>query len=1122
MDVQTEARSLLEEFEQLTSSQRVARMVKLGAKSIQDENTEALLGHLASKTPYEQLLCLEACHGSRDLNFAKQVASSSPSKHLKKRAINLIVLYGSDEDLLWALEVVPPYLQVATLHRLRDARGSRKRLAVIEKYLERLEDEEENLKQFQNLFSLGSVELVERVLPKILDQFSNQQWLDLAKYHPGIAHRVLNEMIERSEEADNRVINRVNSILNQWLSHDYTVNNAVEVFRLALSKINIGQLPLTALMEKCPIKAVNIILGSDQTLIKDTIEELHWRSLRNLPMSSFMPLFERYPGIVEKYEFRLFRPKQRLLVYQKYREGWRNTDGTLDDDIVERLPTQERIAEARRNVKLRTFETKPAEKIGYIALLPWDEAVELQTPFIRSGDAQIRSSAIMIQIQAAKYDESHIEDALKFVLARKNEQDPFKTRMLEDLCEIPPGRWKESHLEIIDEIISSFLNSTDISIATLHGIMIILARILSVHPQWAAPHMGKLMRERDHVTFRLKLFGPTPVKNIMAHIQKELSPFLAQLLRKKDVPWIVNLEYLFHQYVTHWPEYLDTCEQTLLLPDVDTYMLSRLLDILKKYRPESWSRILPSVIHENTAIASEPNIVLHVHRRQQKLLDAYLKVDEEEPRARRNALQELRGGFWWWIPSQQAAFAQILLKDVDSADVSVEEKVKYVQQLSQLTFVDPQPLFELANSEESAIQEAALRSLGHLDSDQGLPVLIDALSDERARVAIYSLRNQMRTMSKSKTFALLSSIPQAKVTVSKETTRLIGELGTDQAYQYLLEKERADLHADVRVALYRALWTYLGRNETWEILKRAAEDLDPKIAKAVCSIPEDGLNPQRKQELLQVLLRLLSHESPEVRIAALKRCDEKPVEDSNNVLAPRLFELISSEFDDECQSAAKAIFEIYAKTNVEQIGEVFRKLLCDRKTLKRVHNAYMDIVSPFSGRKYLRPVTHLLLSIFKTDRLSVIRRVNLMFNGLPWEELRPYIFEIVPDLHADALHAAEVFIEKNGTGWKEHQDDLLKVELGMAGSKDERARRLALSFLIGGVDESTGWTDEERYRLEGYRNDSSALVAEAAWDFTIPEKVIEDSEGDEDVDFEEAGEEREEDKGEDMVMEGAD
>ena len=1121
MDVQTQARSLLEELDQLTNSERVARMVRLGAKSRHDENMEALLGHLASRSPYEQLLCLESCHGSRNLTFAEQIASSSPSKHLKKRAINLVALYGSDEALLRALEAVPPYLQVATLHRLRHARGNRKRLAVIEKYLERLEGEEEVLKQFQNMFSLGSVELVERVYPRFLDQFSNQQWLDLAKYHPGIAQRLLDEMIERSEEADNRVINRVNSVLNQWLSHDYTINNAVEVFRLALSKINIGQLPITTLMEKSPVKAAAVILGSDQTLIKDTIENLHWRPLRNLPMSSFQPLFERYPGIVEKYEFRLFRPKQRLLVYQKYCEGWRNDDGTLDDDIVERLPTRERIAEARRNLKLRKFETKPAEKIPYIALLPWDEAIELQTAFIRSGDAQIRSSAIMIQIQAATYDELHIEDALRFVLARKNEQDPVKTRMLEDLCEIPPGRWKESHLEIIDEIISSFLKSTDISIATLHGLMIILARILSVHPQWAAAHMGKLMRERDHVTFRLKHFGPYPGKEIMGHIQRELSPFLAQLLRKKDVPWIVNLEYLFHQYVSHWPEYLDTCEETLRLPNIDTYMLSRLLDILKKYRPESWSRILPSMIYENTAIASEPNVALHVHRRQQNLLDAYLKADEEEPRERRNALKELRGGFWWWTLSQQEAFVQILLKDIDHADVSVEDKVKCVEQLSQMTLVDPQPLFELANSDESAIQEAALRSLGHLDSDQGLPILIEALSDERARIAIYSLRNQLRMMSKPVIFALLSSIPQAKVTVAKETTRLIGELGTDQAYQYLLEKERTDLHADVRVALYRALWTYLSRNETWELFKRAAEIIDPKIAKAVCSIPEDGLNPQQKQKFLQVLLRLLNHESPEVRIAALERCDEKPVEDSNNILASRLFELIFSEFDDECQGAAKAIFETYARTNVEQIGEVYRKLLSDRKTLKRVHNAYMDIVSPFPGRKYLRPVTRLLFSIFKTDRLSVTRRVNLMFNGLPWEELRPYIFEIVPDLHADALHAAEVFIEKNETGWKEPHDDLLKVELGMAGSKDERARRLALSFLIGGVDESTGWTDEERYRLEGYRNDTSALVAEAAWEFTIPEKVDEESDGDEDVDFGEAGEEGEY-EGEDMVMEGAD
>lgn len=116
----------------------------------------------------------------------------------------------------------------------------------------------------------------------------------------------------------------------------------------------------------------------------------------------------------------------------------------------------------------------------------------------------------------------------------------------------------------------------------------------------------------------------------------------------------------------------------------------------------------------------------------------------------------------------------------------------------------------------------------------------------------------------------------------------------------------------------------------------------------------------------------------------------------------------------------------------------------------------------------------------------------------------------MPEIHADALHAAEVFIEKNGTGWKEPQDDLLKVELGMAGSKNERARRLALSFLVGGMDESTGWTCEERFRLDGYRNDPSILIAEAAWEFNVPQEVDEDSDGEE------------EHGGEDTMMEDAD
>ncbi|KAH7348776.1 hypothetical protein BKA65DRAFT_501401 [Rhexocercosporidium sp. MPI-PUGE-AT-0058] len=1089
MNVQAKAQSLLEKFDRLTNSERVARMVRLGAESRLDQNVKALINHLESQSLYEQLLSLESCHGSRDLSFAKQVVSASSSKYLKKRAINLIALLGSDEDLLWALQSAPPYLQVATLRRLRHGRGSRKRLAVIEKYLKNLQSEEENVKQFQDLLLLGSEALVERNLSRFLEQFSVQQWLKLAKYHPEIAQRVLDEWIDHSNEDDFAVISKVNTVLNQWLSHDSTVSFAVELFRNALKKMSISRLPINKLVERSPVKAVDTILSCEENLQTVIVEELHWRALRKLPMSSFKPLFERYPGIVEEYEFTLFTPEQRLLAYKKHRDGWRDDDGAIDSYMIAKLPSQERIVEARRHILLKKFETRPSGRIPYIALLPWDDSMELQVAFILSGDAQLRAEALVAQIEAAKFDDTHIEDALKLVSSRKNEQDPVKNQLISALWDIPRGKWEEKHLPMFDEMIANLTKSRDMSTATYRLLLMLLAPILSVHHEWAAAHIGKIMREHDYNSFRIDLSGPVPIKDSVASIERELSPLLEKLLREKDVYSLASLGDMFSEHTKHWVEYLEACEKALQMPDIDKSIYGQLLDILKKHRPRSMTQILPSLIFENATLASEPLVVSQIHHKQQNLLDAYVKESEEELKDRRKALGVLRDGFWWWTPSQQEGLAKILLNDITHDDMSLEDKVKCVEQLSLLPFVNPKPLFKLANSEESAIQEAALRALGQLDGDQGLPALIEALSDERARIAIFSLHKVLKTIPKDKAYELLSSVPQNKVTVAKETVRLIGEMGTEKAFQYLLKKEQTGLHADVRVALYRALWIYLDRHETWEILARAAENPDPKIAKSVCPISEDGLNAQQKQQLLQVLLRLLSHESPEVRIAALERCDTKPLQDTENILAPRLFELIHSEFHDECKGAAKAIFETYSRTNIEQIGDVYRRLLSDRSALKRVHDEYMGIVSPFPGRKYLRPVTHMLLSIFKTDRLSVTRRVKLMFHGLPWDELRPHIFEILPELHADALQAAEIFIEKNETGWKEPQDDLLKVELGMAGSKDERARRLALSFLIGGVDESTGWTDEERYRLGGYRNDTSVLVAEAAWEFNVSQSI---------------------------------
>jgi hypothetical protein len=99
--------------------------------------------------------------------------------------------------------------------------------------------------------------------------------------------------------------------------------------------------------------------------------------------------------------------------------------------------------------------------------------------------------------------------------------------------------------------------------------------------------------------------------------------------------------------------------------------------------------------------------------------------------------------------------------------------------------------------------------------------------------------------------------------------------------------------------------------------------------------------------------------------------------------------------------------------------------------------------------------------------------------------LHVHLLEIIPELHADALVKAEILIadddddEGNKCEFKEARTK--DFEILLAGSKDERARRLALEFLKTGVNKVRGWSDGQREKLLRYKEDESAMVAETAW-----------------------------------------
>ena len=64
--------------------------------------------------------------------------------------------------------------------------------------------------------------------------------------------------------------------------------------------------------------------------------------------------------------------------------------------------------------------------------------------------------------------------------------------------------------------------------------------------------------------------------------------------------------------------------------------------------------------------------------------------------------------------------------------------------------------------------------------------MIAALGDNRARLAIYALRQAMAELPAERVIAHLQNVPMEKVTVAKETIRLVGEFGGSAGFDWLV------------------------------------------------------------------------------------------------------------------------------------------------------------------------------------------------------------------------------------------------------------------------------------------------------------------------------------------------
>lgn len=721
MDVPT----LLQRFERLNYAERMNNLNEIGRETKINSYSRTLVSILSDGSLYEQFLSLETCFGSRDVSLVFKFLQS-PSKYLRKRAMKVIILFGSDEEVLRALDELPEDVQVSAVKQMRQCRGKRRRVAVVDSWFEKRKEEEGFAGMFSEMLPFASKNVVEAHLEDI-DLFTQVDWEKLARYHPEIAMRELKTWVERSETENGRLMAMVAAVVGVWSKSEATVDSALSLLNMAL-KIT----PVTLLSEFPPQGLARfvlrtclstylgvlvqlsdgrrqqdvgeLILQAENVISAQFFHGAKRRILRKmilpLPVEYLLALVTQYPHCNSTNVFSVCTSEQKVAVYNAVRESWLSKEGVLPIERLSLLPTTQRVEEARRHFGLEIFHRNPADKIPYISMLPWEEAMKHQTQFLESTDDEVRSSALSWQILAAKYDDNHLTDAIQLVSKCKHEIDSVRTVMLDSIKRIPPRRWNSSHLRDLEQVAYHMLDADDLSASTAKELLKLVIRLFTVHPQWSAILFAHILKRRHYVDldFEFPFARNRKVMSYLSPLRREMAPMVKLFLVKKDIPRLVALANAFN------PEYVgkdvvDALKESLEINNVDAQR--SVIQVFQKAPPRRskiWTDMVPGFFQMGMQVAGAPEVVHYVSQYEPNLLHYYFEEqigDQKVSEWKKKAWDLLKYGVWRWTPSQQDAFAVILLKIIDDPESNLSKKAYAASRLTRLPFVDQKHLSHL-------------------------------------------------------------------------------------------------------------------------------------------------------------------------------------------------------------------------------------------------------------------------------------------------------------------------------------------------------------------------------------------------------------------------------------------
>ena len=1078
---------LLLELTDLPVGARMKRLTELG----RDEAATATLQAWENGDGFERRLSLQSCYGSRDGARVARMASD------KSRLVrDLAIKISAEVCEIGQLEIIFAPLNDKSRRHFLVLLIRKNRRAEIDALIEGARARGDN---WQLLLSLGSQPLIERHYDAAFVAANANDWARLARAHPVYALEKLTRRARELGAPDDHLRAQANAALA--VAAHRAPDESLQLIRALLAHEPLARLTLAPLLNFRPLQVAQLVLENDETPESRAPVQTQWgyfqtpsrglnfaRLAARLPLETLLKLARRRPETLSGLEQKLkpLEPAVRGQLFEQIGRGWRDDDGEIAAETVGLLPPPFRESEARRHLKLPSLAATPAAWLPYSALLPFDEMRALNEPFVGDPDPDLRAAAWRALIGGLRFHFSRADEILKMLEARRNEQDPIRAAIFHSLSQLPPSRWSAAQLEAVARLIRYGLDARDLSATTASWMQNFVVAVLPFWPAWAANQLAITVKERGQLALYTleNRFSDAQMQIIGA----ELLPVLRGWLDRERAPFN-NAFGVFGRRLRQWDAGAALLIQAA--KNGPTNIASSAASLLAKHRREDFAALVPQLLKLDKSWGAVAPVYLYIARKAPNLLTTPMlgrdAIKGKFWTGRTRFVLPVSDGFAHWDVDQQQLFALTLSEVIRDSGRDLPAAIGAIGTLANLPDIAPDALIQLASlrNERPALREAALRSLSHLDAGGGVAALIEAMDDERARIAIYGLRKALLEMPAARALDILRAVPLQKVTVAKEVVRLLGDLNNSDAFDLLLELAARDLHRDVRVAIGRALWQHLDDERAWPILQEAARSDDAAIAQMAARTTAPRLSQIVKPKLAALLAELLRYPEARVRLEVLANPSLAFLENTG-ALRAGLFAALSSELPAEYRAAATAICASAAARDADLAARAIAQLQPRRRALSEVLTTLSYQVT---SRRHFAEVTRAILDELARDPLTTQAAIAFAYAGLSESEWADWIENALQSgaLHADALGAAisvlsdEYNVARANRAVGSDESLLLRWQAAVA----PELRRLALADLVGAAQSGDGWSAERLAQLERFRADESLLVAAArAVDFS--------------------------------------